>query len=182
MLLSIQIVVLSLFLLVAFWMCGKSLLKGIDQALEQHQQKQQQLQKMGVIRVNGQEVGTPLQDLSSGDPLLLAARKKVRMVVVFAIVVLMQVIAMLLFAIVSPYGTEAPLVVCISPMTLVPPIWNIVNVAIHRGRTKVSRGLLFSSTGESVGRSRVASPAVFYVSEFVRSRQHQIVPIETSVS
>lgn len=181
-LISAGIIVLSIFMFIAFWVCGKSLLNGIDESLQRHEQQQQQLQKMGVLRVTGKEVSTPLQGRGSADPMLLAARKKVKTVVIFAIAILTKVICMLLFAIVSPYGVEIPLLLIVSPMTLIPPIWNIVNVVIHRGRTKLSRGLLLSPGGvASYGQSRLASLSASYVWPS-RSRQHQVVATEMSTA
>ena len=65
----------------------------------------------------------------------------------------------------------------VSPMTLIPPLWNIASLMTHRGRTKLSfHGFACS------GQSRLASPSVSYACQsFYRSRQHQvIVTAETS--
>lgn len=171
---SAGILVLATSVIASFWVCGKSLLKGIDESLRQQQQKQEQLQKMGVTRVNGKEARTSLHDHSSGEAMLLAARAKVNKMVFFAVAILAKVVCMLLFAMASRYGLETPLLFFVSPMTLVPPIWNIVNVTVHRGRTKLS-----SSGVASHGQSRVASlsPSYFLSS---RSRQRQVVVTETS--
>eukprot|EP00903_Cladosiphon_okamuranus_P009465 g9021.t2 len=131
---SAGILILSTFVMVTFCVCGKSLVNGIDESLRQQRQMQEQLQKIGVIWENEKETRTTLHDQSSsGDALLLAARKKVKMIVIFAVTVLVKVMCMLFFAMGSRYGLETPLVFFLSPMTLVPPIWNIVNVTIHRG-------------------------------------------------
>ena len=177
---SAGILVLAISVMITFWVCGRSLMHGIDESLRQQQKQREQLLHMGAIRVNGKEVSTSPQDRrSSGDAMLLAARKKVKTVVIFAVGILSKVVGMLIFAMASPYGLETPLVLFLSPMTLVPPVWNIVNVTIHRGRTKLS-----SSSGVVAGseQSRVKSSPASYV--FVRhySRRHKVVATAESTT
>lgn len=172
-LLAAGVIVLAISVFTAFWVCGRSLLRGIDQSLQQQAQQQQQLQRVGVVRANGKE--TPSKhDRSKGDAMLLAARTKVKMVMVFTFVVLTKVVFLLSFSILSPYGVEAPLLFFISPMTLVPPIWNIVNVKIHQGRSKLSREYVLSSSDL---RSGVSSLPMRFMWP-ARSRQHQVA-VET---
>ena len=186
-LITFQILVLGSLLLAVFYVCGKSLLKGFDGSLQQHKQMQDELQQMRVIMVKGKDASSsapssPAGRSSSGDAILLAARAKVKKVVVFAVSLLTNVLSMMLFAIVSPYGVEAPLLFFFIPMTLVPPIWNAVQVTIHRGRTRLPQGLLSSSIAASHGgQTGRASISTSFAWRSTPNRQpHRVVPTGTS--
>ena len=177
MVITFQVFVCAPCLSLAFLVLGKSLLSGIDESLERQQQRKQQLQSAGVAQENGKAHGTSLQDRSSGDPILLAARKKVKRVVMFAVSLPIQTSLILLFATVSRYGTETPLLFFFFPMTFTPPIWNLVNVTIHRGRTQLSREPLSSTDISSYLRRRSS----LSVSSILRFRsQRQVVATEMS--
>ena len=177
---SAGVLVLATSAMLLFSVCGRSLLRGIDESLKNQQQKQEQLQQLGVIRVNveGKRVSVSPQDRGGSDAMLLAARKKVKMVVIFVVISLVLVDCTLIFAMASRYGIETPLVLFVSPMSLVPPIWNIVNVTVHRGRTKLpSKGVSAKS-----GQSRVKSSSLSHVLVRPRSRPHQVVATETPMA
>ena len=175
---TLQVLVLAPCLSASFLVLGKSLLKGIDDSLQQQQQRQQQLQAMGVTPEHGKKPSTASSPgrRSSGDLMLLAARKKVKRVVMFAVALPTQTACMLLFAAVTRFGTEAPLLLFFFPMTFTPPIWNIVNVGIHQGRTQLS----LSGGGPSFRRPRISSISISSLSWRRRSQQRQVAAVETS--
>lgn len=179
-LITFQVLVLAPMLSASFLVLGKSLLKGIDESLQRQQRRSQQLQSMGVVLDHEKEPSTRSSGRSSGDLMLLAARKKVKKVVMFTVALPTQTASMLLFATVSRYGAEAPLVFFFFPMTFTPPIWNIFNVTIHQGRTQLSR---LSSGGVSrYTRTRMSSLSSTFSWRRRSSQPRRVVPTETSTA
>lgn len=159
---------------VVFLYCGKSLLAAIDASL----------QRNAVPRAESPAGGR--------DSALLAAKKKVVMVISFFVQQCIMASAFLLFAALSRYGTGAPLVMLCVPFVL-PVLWSMVCTQLFTGRSKLrgegvglsSRGMMSGSRPANGGESRPVSPSDMVKHIAVSSSTHhqvQVVPIERSTS
>lgn len=182
------VVALSVFIGVGFMVCGRSLLRAIDASLLlQHRRDSsvtQTTQKSDNRRRSSSTSG------GRSDRSLSNARRKVRIVVIFAIVLCIKVASILLFAICTEYGAAAPLLMFLAPMTFVPPIWNVINIQLHAGRTQLRRRVWTLPTRLLCPRKR-SSAAIprdpDNMGEYTPSQlnHHQVVPTEihsTSIS
>lgn len=73
---TFQVLVFAVCLSFSFLAIGKSLLKGIDESIQQQRERKQEFQRMGATQECGKETNTPSQGRSSGDPMMLAVRNK----------------------------------------------------------------------------------------------------------
>ena len=150
-----------------FWVCGRSLIRAIDASILQQQQD--------VSAANGKR--HEAQD--SKQRSLMRARQKVQTIVMVAFFVCGKVTGLLLFAVCSKYGTAVPLLLYAPPLVYVPPLWSMLHIQLHAGRTKLSsdgNGLtstpfnMFSLSAISIWRSRVVQSGVI----------NRVVPDEVS--
>ncbi|CAN0037175.1 unnamed protein product [Ectocarpus sp. 12 AP-2014] len=205
---SAGILVLSGAMIASFMVCGRSLMHAIDESIRQKQEHQAQRQEVprrkvlhkkttGEVVLEEEEdegaqpgetrsIRISINNTPVADFALLAARTKVKRVMLFAFSTVVQVDGLLLFAICSKYGTAAPLLLFASPITLVPPIWNMINIQLHAGRSRARRcssGMLIS-TGDVLsnrGRSWWWSRALSGIrTPSLRKQLHQghVVPFE----
>lgn len=195
---TLQVLALAPCLSTAFLLLGRSLVKGINESIQQRQQRKQQLQKIRVSQEFGMEATAPSRNQSSGDAMLLAAKKKVKRVAMFGFSLPMQTAFTLLFATLSPYGIEAPLLFYFTPMMFTPPIWNLFNVTVHAGRTWLSTERRISFAGVARYRTRNSSASLSVASMLRRNsrtvsvsvsskfrqrgRQHKVVPNEPTTA
>ena len=122
------IILLCLGMPVVFWVCGSSLVRGIDESLRLQQ-------RVHAARTTwGSEDG--LKNIQSVQHDLKAARTKVKRMVAFSLFICGNVIVVLLFAVCSKYGTAAPLLLFATPMALFPSIWNSINIQLHGRRSR----------------------------------------------
>ena len=134
---------------VVFWVCGKSLLCGIEESLR----LQRNIQAARASRPAAKEGLAPR---SAAEEELLSARRRVKGMVMFAFFVCGKVVGLLLFAASSKFGTEIPLLLFATPMALVPPVWNIINIQCHAGRTKLGSEWLLSGGISNTGQPFLA--------------------------
>lgn len=87
-----------------FWLCARSLVSVIDRSLERKMEEQAE------TGVTGPGGGGRANSEVGGDPNLLAARKKIKSVMIVAIGLGSTVFFTLSLAIVSEWGTAAPLI------------------------------------------------------------------------
>lgn len=138
------IVALCFVMSAGFTVCGRSLLRAIDESLllqQQQEESRERGQRMSVS--GGREHSNTAQSekryCNGGDPFLRKARRKVKIVVVVANFLCVNVAVILAFAVCTNYGSEAPLLVFVIPMAYMPPMWNVAHIQLHSGRTKLSR-------------------------------------------
>lgn len=135
---AVGVIVLCSFMGVIFLLCGKSLLYAINESMLT--QKQQLLESDASIinETSTAGMGGGLkQRRSSASDTLLVARKKVMMVMAFVVITLVKVEGILMVGLLSKYGMAAPLVMFLAPLTLIPPVWNLVHIQVHSKRTKL---------------------------------------------
>eukprot|EP00903_Cladosiphon_okamuranus_P014086 g13093.t1 len=208
---AVGILFLAVAIGITFVIGGSSLVNAINESLRQQEQQRQKTATAltvatavtaGTGRTRGdrdedeQENDAPgggdggggsLALPGEGDQSLLAARKKVVRMMVFALQNVVMVIVALLVTIFTGYAVAAPLPIYVVPVTYVPLVWDIVHVQLHAGRSKVRsrsrRGLLAASVNGRYRRpsrllglnlSRTASSVYL---AFVGNQQ-QIVPTQ----
>jgi len=111
-----------------FWVCGRSLIRAIDESVRQQQQNRQE-----TLVAHGKEDEGHERKHSR----LMRARQTVKMIALTAFVVCGKVTGLLLFAVCSRYGTATPLLLFALPMCIIPALWSILHIQLHAGRTKV---------------------------------------------
>jgi len=139
---AVGIVILVSVIAVVFWVCGRSLMRGIHVSIR--------LQQNVFITKTKGGPGKGSDDLSNVEQDLMAARRKVKAMIAFALFSCGNVGGLLLFAVCSKYGTQTPLLLFATPMALVPPIWNSVNIQLHGGRSKIGNPWVLSSDSLSM--------------------------------
>lgn len=147
------------------WKCGSSLVRTIDISLEKSVKARDAISSV-TTPVSGRhdhdKAGGGKQEDPIRDPRLLGARKKIKKAMSFTLQMAVQTLAILMFAVVSKYGTAAPLILFGIPMGIVPLVWHFVNVQMHAGRSNIRPQGTSSGTSllQRSGISRVI-PSVF---------------------
>ncbi|CAN0450077.1 unnamed protein product [Ectocarpus sp. 12 AP-2014] len=114
----------------------------------------------GRLRRRGSWWGGEGRDESElGDGELQAAKRKVRWAMGFCAHMSLQGYAILLFSILSKYGTSVPLILFGVQMAILPLVWHAFNIQLHAGR---SRGSAIGRRSSRVhrGERRYVVPAV----------------------
>lgn len=128
--------IVSLIVTVSLWVCGRSLIRVIDESLEQKQ-----------TRTNSGKDG---ETGGVEDQALLAARKKVKWVLGFGLRQMVMMGSVLSFTIFSKYGIAAPLLLFGIPLVIMPIVKMIIAVQLFAGRTKLkhSHGSRHGTSGK----------------------------------
>ncbi|CAM9616911.1 unnamed protein product, partial [Ectocarpus sp. 8 AP-2014] len=121
-------VFVSNLILVVFWVCGRSLMRAIDNSLQLQTASSQSAGK-----AEGQNCG-------AGHRTLVEAKKKVRRMVMVTASLLFPAMTMGSLGAFTPYGVRAPLLMYGVPFALVPQIWLSMNVQLHSKRSHLRPG------------------------------------------
>lgn len=176
---AVGVVVLATVLMVIFVVCGKSLVHAIDQSLLQQQQQLIERDRSVVSETSAASMaqGSKPHHRCIVCENLFAARRKVKMVVIFAVITLVNVVGILMFALLSKYGMAAPLVLFFAPMTLIPPVWIGFHTEVHANRTKLRCELSqhsAQSSAQSNMNMRRDFPKLWYWS--CHAHQDKVIP------
>lgn len=181
MLISIGICIITAMGMATFWVCGRSLVNAIDASLQQNRDKQQQ-QLQASSAAGAKETNS--RKGSYGDLTLLAARKKVKIVLTFVMCSGTTTEFFMLFGVYSGYGAKAPLVLLVAPLAISAPMWYGVNIQVHAGRSSasgrnLSRRVTLPAIGPTHGRrsGRPSSLACFGIRSS-RASQTRLLPTE----
>lgn len=174
---------MAIITLVVFWRCGRSLIGAIDISLRQHQEQQQQLR--GTL--SGERTCDTTEDSRrspfsreskkrrGGNPLLVAARNKVKNMVVLTTLLVVPSTSVGLFAAFSSYMAEAALILD-ALLTLLPMVWLSLNMQLHAGRShdRGAQRLLLPKSNNGPASPRLILPG--FRNPF--SHQQLVVPTE----
>ncbi|CAM9667119.1 unnamed protein product [Ectocarpus fasciculatus] len=148
-----------------FWVCGRSLIRAINNSL------QLQAASESVWKAEGHE-------RSAGYQALLNAKRKVMRVMVVTASLIFPALAVVWLAIFTPYGLEAPLLMFCIPIGLVPPIWLSMNVQLHAKRSRLRPGpngnLLSAWTSGHLSRAAFSRTP----GSLARHQQQRVVPTQ----
>ena len=143
------IIVLCVGIPVVYWVCGRSLLRGIEESLR----LQRHVQVARASREAGEEGP---KGRSAAEEELFSARRRVKGMVIYSFLSCAKVVVILLFAVSSKYGIENPLLFFATPMALVPSVWNAINIQCHARRTKLGSEWLLSGGSLNSGQPFMA--------------------------
>lgn len=166
------ILVMSSFVSGSFWICGKSLIRGIDQSLVEKAKAREDAK--GGKHDNIEDI----EDHDEfGDQTLLATRKKVKWMLSFVSRQLVLMGFVLMLAIFTKYGTAAPLLLFDTPLVVMSILKLIIVVQLFAGRSKLStlQGLRYGAGGHP-RISRAPKSLTYLINS--RSRRGQVVPME----
>lgn len=192
----------------AIWKCGTALLRTIDRSLRNSSVNSKPNSPTAAAAVAAAEpeaeggreegrhhAGTAAAEGAGrrkvgGGPNLLAARKTIKIAMMVCLTMAVQTVLMLMFAVVTRYGTDAPLLFFGISMGLAPLLWYFLNVQMHAGRSNrdISRGggALPGATSVQLGQSMasghrgVRKPMSTFNSIFSKGRA--VLPVETPAS
>lgn len=156
------ILLVTSFIAGSFRMCGRPLIRFIDESIENR-------------KARGHA-----KDGDDEDRALLAARNKVTWTLSFAARQMTVMGSTLMFAIFSKYGTAAPLLLFDTPMVVITIIKLMVSVQLFAGRTKLSapQGLCYRP-GVKLWGSQSSQSCSIMKSIF---RKGKVVPLEEATS
>ncbi|CAM9948494.1 unnamed protein product [Hapterophycus canaliculatus] len=182
-LISGGIITLCILMIIGFTTCGRSLMGAIDGSLLLQKQQTETREMAQRMRVAGARKDSNAVQLEkgqrSGDPSLLKTKRKVQMVVIIADALCFKVAVILVFAICTKYGGEAPLLMFLVPMILLPLIWNLGNVQLHAGRSKLRRSGSISRLPPRLRRASESEAVLGIIGAHFRNQQQtHVVPTE----
>lgn len=168
----------------AFWLCGKSLMQAIDVSLQRQHQQLKSLSPEEPNEMTAEIAGTTSsRQGSNGDLTLLAARKKVKMVLTFVTWMGAATECMMIFDIVSGYGAAQPLVLLVAPLAVTAPVWYGVNIQVHGGRSDAGRQnskrrVSLSTTRLTHGWISRRSTLLGFEIQYPQTRGNRVLPTE----
>lgn len=116
----------------AIVMCGWSLIRTIDESLAKSRERVGNLKAKGEKLVGGVDYGSRNEQCSP----LAMARKKARLMITTCSVLSSMAAVIIVFAVASSHGREAPIVSTIIPLNLLPTIWFEINLMLHSRRSQ----------------------------------------------
>lgn len=180
------ICIITAFGMTAFWVCGRSLMRAIDESLGQQQASCGAGSSSNETKTaNGGERGGSRRSRrysTTGDLSLMAARRKVKLILTCVISSGASTEIAMIFGIGSGYGASAPLVLLLTPLAVSAPFWYSFNVQVHAGRSNGGRRSSFRrvtlpAIGPPHGR-RPRRPPSLVGSALRYSYRNQVLPTE----
>ena len=131
-LVSVGILLLVWGTMSTFWVCGMSLLRAIDKSLKEKKKEQKEDERGGLE--GGNTYVLPV------DQFLLAARKKIKLIMLLTGFVSAMLTAKLSVAVFTVYGMAMPMPLVGMALAHLALIWHGINVQLHSGRTVLRPG------------------------------------------
>lgn len=167
---SIGFVCLIVVVNLVIWKYGTSLVRTIDRSLQNNATGNSKAASIIVKDVSEVDCGS--RDLN-----LLAARKNTKIAMTFCLVMAVQTVLVLVFAVVSTYGAAAPLLFFGIPMGPTPLLWLFFDIQMHAGRSTQCMAQQWCHTQASRQLQQLCG--VNGVRKSMKSRSSGILPVET---
>lgn len=185
---SVAFISLTVVINLIIWKCGTALVGTINRSL-QNSASSRRWPAASAITVasdaeqrENQERDDAVEEGKrrvGGDLNLLAARKKIKIAMSICLTMAVQTVLVLMFAVVSTYGTAAPLLFFGTTLGLAPPFWFMLNVQMHAGR---SRPRVLQGVHSQQQTSRFRGTTTSMPNSVTSHCPQRIIPTETPVS
>lgn len=174
---AVGVIVLCSSMTIIFLVCGKSLLHAINESVRKQEERMLLDRDASIVdetTTAGMSGASKRSRSSARRDALLVARRKVKMVVFFAVTTLAKVVGILMVGLLSKYGMASPLILFLAPLGLIPPVWNVAHIQVHSKRTKL-RNEMSLSTWQSHKTPCQSSP------KSTRFQVHQVRVVPTVI-
>ena len=183
---SIAYIIVTVTRIVVIIMCSRSMVQMIDRSMKRHAAKQR---ADGAAKAGTGGGGVKV------DPKLVAARKTILSALFFCIKLTSVASAVLLFALVTEYGSDNPIVFLATPLAFGPMIALSFHIQLHSKRNKLSpvspqspNSAINSANVSSRGATTSHHPSLRNTYDQLpghrgspNASSHMVVPMETPV-
>lgn len=157
--------------MMVFMVFGTALLKAIDKSLQNQKRQQQPRPSTPPGSVEGTKCGGGHQPLQE-------AKRKVKTVMVVDIALVPSGSSVTLFAVITGFDTEVPLVMFCVPFTYMPLMWLAFNIQVHSGRSRACKRPLSPMNSRLLSPGSRPRPGTRSKLFFSRKQEQQVIPTE----